>query len=140
MPLIVFGMEHVMPLMLPWYAACAVLVKTSLLGLGVVTIGLAVIALVALRLRAAGLPTTTHQGLRRVFKAALWLHVAAYGVLVGKLIIAMLSDASWQDIPTFIISHLVMHHVMSGISATLLIVLTIRLYNQRRAMNAHSLR
>ncbi len=123
-----------MPVMLPWYVSCAILAKTSLLGLGAITIGLAIVALLALRFLAHALDYSTRRQLNRVFKMALWLHLAAYALLLVKLCFALLGDTSWQDIPTFIISHLVMHHVLSALCATVLIVMTIRLYNQRHAM------
>lgn len=123
-----------MPVMLPWYVSCAILAKTSLLGLGAITIGLAIIALLALRFLAHALDYSTRRQLNRVFKTALWLHLAAYALLLVKLCWALLGDTSWQDIPTFMISHLVMHHVLSALFATVLIVMTIRLYNQRHAM------
>lgn len=123
-----------MPVMLPWYASCAILAKTSLLGLGAVTIGLALVALLALRFLANALDFSTRRQLNRVFKTALWLHVAAYGLLLVKLGVALVGDSSWQDIPTFIISHFVMHHVLSAFSGAVVIVMTIRLYNQRHAL------
>lgn len=123
-----------MPVMLPWYVSCAILAKTSLLGLGAITIGLAIVALLALRFLAHALDYSTRRQLNRVFKTALWLHLAAYALLLVKLCFALLGDTSWQDIPTFMISHLVMHHVLSALFATVLIVMTIRLYNQRHAM------
>lgn len=122
-----------MPTILPWYAACAVLAKTSLLGLGVLTIILAVLALVAHRLFAHQLPLGSQQRLKTIFKTAIWLQLGVYALLVVKLIVAIAMDSSWQDIPTFIVSHLVMHHVMSALIATVLIVLAIRLYNHRHA-------
>lgn len=122
-----------MPIILPWYAACAVLAKTSLLGLGVLTIVLACLAMIAHRLFADSLPLGSQLRLKTIFKTAIWLQLAVYLLLVVKLIVAVAMDSSWQDIPTFILSHLVMHHVMSALIATVLIVLTIRLYNHRHA-------
>lgn len=124
-----------MPLMLPWYASCAVLAKTSLLGLGLVTLALAVVALLALRVFGQQLPVTTQQGLRRIFRCALYLHIGTYGLLILKLLLLMLTDPTWQDVPTFVISHLFTHHVMSALIASVLIVLSIRLYNQRHALS-----
>lgn len=122
-----------MPVMFPWYASCALLVKTSLLGFGLLTIGLALVALLALRLFASALPSTTRQRLKQLFKTALYLQLAAYGAVALKLVYALWSDASWHDIPSFLLSHYVMHHALSALSATLLILLTIRLYNHRHA-------
>jgi hypothetical protein len=119
--------------MLPWYVSCGVLAKTSLLGLGLVTLGLAVVALIALRLFGRQLPAATQGGLKRIFKCALYLHIGTYLLLLIKLGFAIAMDSGWQDVPTFIISHLVTHHVMSALIATVLIVLSIRLYNQRHA-------
>lgn len=120
-----------MPVMLPWYASCAILVKTSLLGLGLLTVLLAIAALIGLRLFGNTLALSTRQRLVRVFKTALYLHLAAYGLLVLKLVYAMFADTSWGDIPSFVLSHLVLHHALSALSATILIVLTIQLYNYR---------
>lgn len=122
-----------MPLMLPWYASCAVLAKTSLLGLGLVTLGLAVVALIALRLFGRQLPAATQAGLKRIFNCALYLHLGTYLLLLVKLGVAIAMDSGWQDVPTFVISHLVTHHVMSALIASVLIVLSIRLYNKRHA-------
>lgn len=120
-----------MPVMLPWYASCAILAKTSLLGLGAITIVLAFTALLALRFFGKSLEFSTRRQLNRVFKTAVWMQVAAYGLLLLKLCWALLGDTSWRDIPSFFISHLVMHHVLSALTATVLIVLTIQLYNLR---------
>lgn len=126
-------MPLVLSSMLPWYAGCAILAKTSLLGLGSVTLALAIVALLALRFFGRQLPAATQQGLRLVFKSALYLHIGTYVLLLVKLLVTMLTDPSWQDVSAFIISHLVTHHAMSALIATILIVLSIRLYNQRHA-------
>lgn len=83
-----------MPVMLPWYISCAILAKTSLLGLGAITIGLAIVALLALRFLAHALDYSTRRQLNRVFKTALWLHLAAYALLLVKLCFALLGDTS----------------------------------------------
>lgn len=117
-----------MPKILPWYLCCAVLIKTSLLGLGLVTIGLSVAALILLKIFGQTVETHSQQALRRIFKTSIQLHLATYALLITKLIWI---DA-WQDIPAFILGHLVMHHVMSALIATVLILLTVRVYNQRQ--------
>lgn len=118
-----------MPLMFPWYLACAVLAKTSLLGLGLLTLGLSLLALLVLRLFGGSLPDSTARSLRRIFKTSLYLHLGSYALLGLKL---WLIDG-WQDVPAFLLGHLVLHHAMSALIASILIILSIRLYNQRVA-------
>ncbi len=118
-----------MPLMFPWYLACAVLAKTSLLGLGLLTLGLSLLALLVLRLFGGGLPDSTARSLRRSFRTSPYVHLGSYALLGLKL---WLIDG-WQDVPAFLLGHLVLHHAMSALIASILIVLSIRLYNQRVA-------
>ena len=49
------------------------------------------------------------------------------------LIVKMWLIEGWQDVPAFLLSHLVLHHAFSALIATVLIVLTIRIYNHRSA-------
>lgn len=115
--------------MLPWYLASAVVAKTSLLGLGLVTLGLCIAALIGLRLFGAGLSQPLQHRIGQIFRTGLYLHLATYVMLFSKM---WLIDG-WQDIPTFLISHLVMHHAVSALIATILIIMTIRIYNHRSA-------
>jgi hypothetical protein len=39
----------------------------------------------------------------------------------------------WQDVPAFLLGHLVLHHAVSALIATILIIMTIRIYNHRSA-------
>ena len=115
--------------MLPWYLASAVVVKTSLLGLGLVTLGLCVLALILLRLFGSNLSQPLQQRIGQIFRTGIYLHLAAYLLLLLKL---LLIDG-WQDVPAFIMGHLLMHHASSALIATILILMTIRIYNHRSA-------
>lgn len=115
--------------MFPWYLASAVVAKTSLLGLGLLTLALCIVALIALRLFGAGLSQPLQQRIRQIFRTGLSLHLATYALLLSKM---WLIDG-WQDVPAFLLGHLVLHHAVSALIATVLIVMTIRIYNHRSA-------
>lgn len=115
--------------MLPWYLASAVVAKTSLLGLGLLTLGLCIAALIALRWFGSGLGQPLQQRLRQIFRTGLYLHLATYAMLMTKLILI----DGWQDVPAFLLGHLVLHHAVSALIATILIIMTIRIYNHRSA-------
>lgn len=115
--------------MLPWYLASAVVVKTSLLGLGLVTLGLCLLALLLLRLFGSNLTQPLQHRIGQLFRTGIYLHLAAYLLLLLKL---LLIDG-WQDVPAFIMSHLLMHHASSALIATILILMTMRIYNHRSA-------
>lgn len=115
--------------MLPWYIASAVVVKTSLLGLGLVTLGLCVLALILLRLFGSHLSQQLQRRIGQIFRTGIYLHLAAYCMLLLK----MLLIDGWQDVPAFIMGHLLMHHASSALIATILILMTIRIYNHRNS-------
>ncbi|WP_306518127.1 hypothetical protein [Rheinheimera sp.] len=115
--------------MLPWYIASAVVVKTSLLGLGLVTLGLCVIALVLLRLFGTNLSQPLQHRIGQIFRTGIYLHLAAYLLLLLK----MLFIDGWQDVPAFMMGHLLMHHASSALIATILLLMTIRIYNHRHS-------
>ncbi len=115
--------------MIPWYLASAVVAKTSLLGLGAVTLLLCLLALLALRLFGGNLAAPLQRRIGQIFRTGLYLHLATYLMLLVK----MWWIEGWQDVPAFLLSHLAMHHVFSALIATVLIVLTIRIYNHRSA-------
>ena len=101
-----------------------VLIKTSLLGLGVVSIVLSVAFIVALHLNLPALPVNAKSKFIKSFKFVLFAHLLGYSLLVSKL---LLIDG-WQDVPMFIASHLLMHHIWSGLIAAILTLTTILKY------------
>jgi hypothetical protein len=115
--------------MIPWYLASAVVAKTSLLGLGAVTLLLCLLALLALRLFGGNLTAPLRHRIGQIFRTGLYLHLATYLMLIVKMWLI----EGWQDVPAFLLSHLVLHHAFSALIATVLIVLTIRIYNHRSA-------
>ncbi|TXH97605.1 MAG: hypothetical protein E6Q75_04215 [Rheinheimera sp.] len=115
--------------MLPWYLASAVVAKTSLLGLGLVTLACCIAALLALRWFGSGLSQPLQQRFRQIFRTGLYLHLATYALLLLKLTLI----EGWQDVPGFFLGHLVLHHAVSALIATILIIMTIRIYNHRSA-------
>lgn len=115
--------------MLPWYLASAVVAKTSLLGLGSVTLACCIAALLALRWFGNSLSQPLQQRFRQIFRTGFYLHLATYALLLLKLTLI----EGWQDVPAFFLGHLVLHHAVSALIATILIVMTIRIYNHRNA-------
>jgi hypothetical protein len=116
-------------LMLPWYFASAVVAKTSLLGLGGISLVLCCVALIALKIFGNHLATPLKQRIAQLFRIAISLHLSVYALLFIKL---SLIDG-WQDIPAFLLGHLVLHHAFSALIGAILIVMTIRLYNHRHS-------
>lgn len=119
-------------MLLVYFALAGILVKLSLLGLGVLSIAIAVFALILLRfapLENALLATR----FKRKFKIVLFGHLLVYSVFVMKL---LLIDG-FDDIPSFIAAHLISHHVVSVVLASSLLIITVRSYNlwkQQRAI------
>ncbi|MCG7541952.1 hypothetical protein [Pseudoalteromonas sp. OF7H-1] len=101
-----------------------VLIKTSLLGLGIISILLSIAFIVALRLNLPALPVNAKSKFIKSFKFVLFAHLLGYLLLVSKL---LLIDG-WQDVPMFIASHLIMHHIWSGLIAAILTLTTILKY------------
>ncbi|MCG7564774.1 hypothetical protein MHM95_00490 [Pseudoalteromonas sp. CnMc7-15] len=101
-----------------------VLIKTSLLGLGVVSMAIALCAWLLLRLGVVAIHPSMKQGFRRLFKVALLLHLSVYVALILKL---LLID-SFDDIPAFIVGHLLIHHLMSAVIGATVIFMLIRRY------------
>lgn len=115
--------------MLPWYIASAVAAKTSLLGLGAITILLCCVALFALKMFGNQLSEPLQKRIAQIFRSGIYLHLATYALLLIKL---TLIDG-WQDVPAFLLGHLVLHHVFSAFIGSIIIVLMIRIYNHRCA-------
>ncbi|KJY83811.1 hypothetical protein CWB89_12630 [Pseudoalteromonas piscicida] len=101
-----------------------VLIKTSLLGLGVVSIVLSTVFILALHLNIPALSANAKNQFVKSFKLVLFAHLLGYLLLVSKL---LLIDG-WQDVPMFIASHLIMHHIWSGLIAAILTLTTILKY------------
>ncbi|WP_419149656.1 hypothetical protein [Pseudoalteromonas 'SMAR'] len=112
-----------LPLLLP-----LILIKTSLLGLGMVTIALAAGFSVLLRLLSRLFDANVTKKLRQLFTIAMVAHLLAYLALIIKLLLLQ----GWQDIPMFIASHIVIHHVWCGLTALLITVLTLSNYHLLR--------
>jgi hypothetical protein len=115
--------------MLPWYLASAVVAKTSLLGLGAITLLLCVLALIAMKILGQHLSRPLQQRIAQIFRIGIYLHLSTYLLLIIKLLFI----DGWQDVPAFLLGHLVLHHAVSALIGAILIVMTIRIYNHRSA-------
>ncbi|CCQ12487.1 hypothetical protein PALB_34260 [Pseudoalteromonas luteoviolacea B = ATCC 29581] len=103
-----------------------ILIKLSILGLGILSIVVAGLSLLLIKTPLVPIPKTAVKRFRFKFKLVLWTHVSAYTLLVLKL---TLIDG-WHDIPAFIASHLVTHHLLSALIAGTLTWLAIKTYTQ----------
>ena len=108
------------------YIITAVLIKLSILGFGILSVVTAFIGLLLLKVMHKKLSEWLINRFRKKFKIAVWGHISVYIVFMGKMI--FIDDFS--DIPTFFASHLVIHHMASGLIATTLIIMSFRTYNQ----------
>lgn len=101
-----------------------ILIKTSLLGLGLVSIVLSAFGLLLLKLNVAKPTPFLQLRAKKMLRTALWLHLSVYALLILKL---LLID-SYEDVPMFIASHLVLHHFMAALIGATLIVMLARSY------------
>ncbi|MBQ4836246.1 hypothetical protein [Pseudoalteromonas luteoviolacea] len=109
-----------------------VLVKSSLLGLGGISIVIAALSLLVIKLTSLGISKSHRLKFKRLFKIALWGHLSAYIALLLK---ALLIDGI-EDIPTFIVSHLILHHALCATIAGVSVFLALRIYmDHRRTTN-----
>ncbi|KZN36763.1 hypothetical protein N480_15955 [Pseudoalteromonas luteoviolacea S2607] len=108
------------------YILAAILVKTSLLGLGSVSIILSIFALLIMGINRLNLSSSARAKFKRIFKVALAGHLLAY---LGLLVKVLLIDGA-EDIPALIVSHFVLHHVLCALVAGTITYLTLRLYTQ----------
>lgn len=123
------------------FIACALLIKTSLLGLGGVSIllGLTGVIICALATKVTtntfthnnpnAVAIMTHQRLllarfKRFFLSAMGLHLATYFTLLLKLIFI----DSAEDVAAFIVNHLVLHHVVCAVIGAVLTFMAVNLY------------
>ncbi|OHU86809.1 MULTISPECIES: hypothetical protein [Pseudoalteromonas] len=98
------------------YILLAATIKTSLLGLGVASLIISISALILIKFAFFNMPAYQHKHFARAFKIATFTHLSAYGLLIAKF---TLLDGL-QDIPAFIASHLIVHHILcAGIAGGL---------------------
>lgn len=105
-----------------------ILIKTSLMGLGLLSIGLASFALITIKTRLLRLDEALQTRFTTKFKLVIYAHLVTYLLLVLKLSFL----EGWHDVPAFIASHLVMQHVISASIAGILTWQTISTYQRFR--------
>ena len=113
------------------YIITAVLIKLSILGLGMLTIISAFVGLLLLKVMHKKLSELLVNRFSKKFKIALCGHISVYIAFIGKMI--FINDLS--DIPTFLASHLVIHHIASGLIAATLMIMSLKTYNQLKVSN-----
>ncbi|MFD1097194.1 hypothetical protein [Shewanella litorisediminis] len=125
-----------------YLVVAAIIVKTSLMGLGGMSLAIASVAYLLNRLwmRSRARPfrgkQVSNQAQTSVLGSkfaqlcltAALLHLAVYLGLVVKL---LMMDGL-EDIPAFLLSHLVLHHVLCALIGGIVTLMAIRLYLARR--------
>ena len=114
------------------YIITAVLIKLSLLGLGMLSIISAFVGLLFLKVIHKKLSEWLINRFRKKFKITVWGHISVYIIFIGKMIFI----DGFSAIPAFFASHLVIHHMASGLIATTLIIMSFRTYNQLKVSNS----
>ncbi|KZN37641.1 hypothetical protein [Pseudoalteromonas luteoviolacea] len=112
------------------YVLAAILIKTSILGLGAVSILICLFSILVINLNKQRLASTIQLKFKRIFKLALLGHTSAY---LGLFIKALFIDGA-EDLPAFIVSHLLLHHVLCALVAGTVTFLTLRLYAQTKQL------
>lgn len=117
-------------MLLGLFILSGVLIKTSLLGLGWISIAIGLSGYLLCRWFNFNLDIKLIDKFRRLFITGAALHLLVYIGLITKL---FLID-SLEDLPTFLISHLVFHHIISAAIAATLTFLAIRIYLQQQKL------
>ena len=115
-------------MLLGLFILSGVLIKTSLLGLGWISIAIGLSGYLFCRWFYFNLDIKLIGKFRRLFITAAALHLLVYIGLITKL---FLID-SLEDLPTFLISHLVFHHIISATIAAVLTFIAIGIYLQQQ--------
>ncbi|MCL2913770.1 hypothetical protein L2725_08190 [Shewanella corallii] len=108
-----------------------VLIKLSLIGQGLMSIAIGAIAWIVCRKLPFKLDPVLKQKFSRLFATAALLHISLYLVLIAKM--TLIDKAS--DIPGFMLSHLLLHHLVCALLAAPLVFMTVAIYNTRRTLN-----
>ncbi|MFV0595232.1 hypothetical protein [Shewanella sp.] len=111
-------------MLLGLFLLSAILIKTSLLGLGGVSIGIGIGGYLFCRYYPINLAARLVQKFKRLFITGAILHLLLYLGLIVKL---FLID-SLEGIPAFLISHLVFHHALCALIAATLTFMAIGIY------------
>lgn len=117
-----------------FFIITAIVIKLSILGLGVISILVSVLAILLLRFTACRIPNNLERRFAKKFKIALLAHISVYALFIAKLVFV----DNLQDLPAFIASHLIVHHIASGLIAATLVFMSIKTYNQIKTINIKS--
>ena len=116
------------------YIITAVLIKLSILGFGILSVVTAFIGLLLLKVMHKKLSEWLINRFRKKFKIAVWGHTSVYIAFIGK----MLFIDDFSDVPAFLASHLVIQHMVSGLIAATLMIMSLRTYNQLKVSNSNT--
>ncbi|MGI2208651.1 hypothetical protein ACROAD_10240 [Shewanella baltica] len=115
-------------MLLGLFILSGVLNKTSLLGLGWISIAIGLSGYLLCRWFNFNFDIKLIDKFRRLFITGAALHLLVYIGLITKL---FLID-SLEDLPTFMISHLVFHHIISAAISAVLTFMAIGIYLQQQ--------
>lgn len=111
-------------MLLACFIAAIAVIKSSLMGLGGLALMLSLLAWVLVKSGVTGLAPALKQRFGRLFALGALLHTAVYMALVAKLFFI----EGFEDIPTFLLSHLLLHHIVCAIIAGVLTLFTVGVY------------
>lgn len=107
-----------------------IVIKLSLLGMGMTTITAAMAGWLVCRIRLGKITSQIRRKFHRLFLTAIGLHLLVYISMLIKLF--MLS--SFSQLPEFILAHLVLHHIISAVISAILVFMAINIYNCQRRL------
>ncbi|AOT09302.1 hypothetical protein [Pseudoalteromonas luteoviolacea] len=122
--------------MLLGYIFVIALIKASLLGLGVISIAIALSALLVIKFAPLTITPASQKQFNLIYKVALFGHLSAYA---GLLLKAFFIDGM-EDIPAFIVSHLVLHHLLCAAVAGVATFMALRIFIAHRSKDSSQLR
>ena len=112
------------------FIVAIILIKLSLLGLGMLSILAAALCLFLQKSNLVKLPTLIANRFKKKFKFVITAHCSIYALFILKL---FLVDGI-EDVPGFIASHLILHHAVSAVVAGILTFSITRSYFHYKAI------
>ncbi|MDK1287324.1 hypothetical protein [Pseudoalteromonas umbrosa] len=97
---------------------------------------LAALALLIIKYAPLKMVQTTKNQFKKIYLVVLFGHLSAY---IGLLIKAFFIDGV-EDIPTFIVSHLVLHHILCALVAGVTTFMALRIFIAKRSHNSATIK
>ncbi len=111
-------------MIIAYFLTAIAIIKISLMGFGSIALLVSGTAWLVAKAEFTGVNSALRHKFARVFAMGATLHLLVYAGLIAKLFFI---DAL-EDIPAFLLSHLLMHHVMCALIAGVLTLMTVSVY------------